>query len=129
MKSEIALRDMARPDREPLIHLENSALMPLPAPLDDPGAERAWKTLSEQARRRYECGLDDTCALSLPQPNTPAEEKQLVARFLTGLEKLFTRQNNWTFLQPLLLTMEHRAKCQTCGEACHIFQAGGRNEV
>ena len=25
--------------------------------------------------------------------------------------------------------MEHCAKCQTCSEACHIFEASGRNEI
>lgn len=129
MKSTIALPDLWRTNREPLTHLENRDLMPLPPPLDDPAADPPSKPLSAQARERYECGLDDTCALSLPQPKTPEEEARLVARFLSGLEKLFTRANNWTFLQPLLLTMEHCAKCQTCSEACHIFEASGRNEL
>src|SRR5208337_2625398 len=77
----------------------------------------------------YECSLDDTCAVSLPQPKTREEEQELVRKFISGLEKLFTRENNWTFLQPLLLTMEHCAKCQTCSEACHIYEASGRNEL
>ena len=123
------LKSMERPDRQPLTHVQNSDLMPLPAPLDDPADDRAWKELSEQARRQYECGLDDTCALSLPQPKSPEEEGELVAKFLSGLDKLFSRENNWTFLQPLVLTMEHCAKCQTCAEACHIFEASGRNEL
>ncbi len=129
MKSPIELQDMSRRDRQPLTHVNNADLMPLPAPLDDPAAEHAWKTLSAQARENYECGLDDTCALSLPHPKTPEEEAVLVGKFLTGLEKLFSRENNWTFLQPLMLTMEHCAKCQTCGDACHIFEASGRDEL
>ncbi|HEV2445740.1 MAG TPA: hypothetical protein VGS58_07450, partial [Candidatus Sulfopaludibacter sp.] len=120
---------MSRAERQPLVHLENRDLMPLPPPFDDPAADRAWKELSAQARELYECGLDDTCALSLPRPKTPEEEQQLVERFLSGLQKLFDRRNNWTFLQPLLLTMEHCAKCQTCSDACHIFEASGRNEL
>jgi Fe-S oxidoreductase len=120
---------MARPDREPLIHLDNADLMPLPAPLDDPSKDHNWSPLSPQARERYETGLDDTCAVSIPQPKTKQEEDELVRKFLAGLDKLFTRANNWTFLQPLLLTMEHCAKCQTCAEACHIFEASGRNEL
>jgi Fe-S oxidoreductase len=129
MKTGIRLSDLSRSDREPLIHLDNADLMPLPAPLDDPAADPAWKPLSAQARERYECGLDDTCALSLPQPKTPEEETELVGKFLSGLEKLFARENNWTFLQPLVLTMEHCARCQTCSDACHIFEASGRNEL
>jgi Fe-S oxidoreductase len=129
MKPPIRLADMSKPDREPLIHLENEELMPLPAPLDGPDKDHVWKALSADVRERYECGIDDTCALSLPHPRTPEEEKELVAKFLSGLEKLFTPENNWTFLQPLLLTMELCAKCQSCSAACHIFEASGSNEL
>ncbi len=129
MNKHIDLRDMSQSERDPLIHLENTDLMPLPAPLDSPEKDRAWAALSQQVTDKYECGLDNTCALNLPQPKTPEEEKQLVGKFLSGLEKLFTKENNWTFLQPLLLTMEHCTGCQTCSEACHIFEASGRNEL
>jgi len=129
MKPPVKLADMSRPDREPLVHLENGELMPLPAPLDDPAKDHAWRALSEQARQQYECGLDDTCVLSFPRPKTPAEERELVGKFLSGLDKLFSRENNWTFLQPLLLSMEHCARCQTCADACHIFEASGNNEL
>ena len=129
MSGGIKLRDVSRPDSEPLIHLENEDLMPLPAPLEGPEKDRAWAALSEPARSRYECGLDNTCAVNIPKPKTHDEEAQLVARFLSGLDKLFDKENNWTFLQPLLLTMEHCTGCQTCAESCHIFEASGRNEL
>jgi Fe-S oxidoreductase len=120
---------MSRPDREPLAHLNNEDLMPLPPPLDGADKDKPWNALSQQVRTKYECGLDDTCAVSLPQPKTAEDEKELVAKFLSGLDKLFTRENNWTFLQPLLLTMEHCTRCQTCAESCHVFEASGRNEL
>jgi len=129
MKTQPELRDMARTDREPLISLDNQDLMPLPAPLDSPEKDHAWTPLSAQVRAKVECGLDDTCAVSIPQPQSPEEEKALVAKFLSGLEKLFKKEENWTFLQPLLLTMEHCARCQTCADACHVFEASGRNEL
>ncbi len=129
MKEAVKLGDMSRPGRTPLAHLENEDLMRLPPPLEDPSKYHNWTALAPHTREKYECGLDDTCALNLPQPQTKEEEAQLVAKFLSGLEKLFTRENNWTFLQPLLLTMEHCAKCQTCSEACHIYEASGRNEL
>jgi Fe-S oxidoreductase len=120
---------MSRADRRPLAHLENEDLMPLPAPLDDVSKDHPWTALTDAARERFECGLDDTCVLNLPQPKTKEEEAELVGKFLSGLENLFTRENNWTFLQPLVLSMEHCAKCQTCAESCHIFEASGRNEL
>lgn len=129
MKDEIRLSDMSRPDRKPLTHVENADLMPLPAPLDSPEKDLPWTPLSEKVRQTVECGLDDTCALNIPQPQSKEEEEELVRKFLSGLDKLFTKENNWTFLQPLVLTMEHCAKCQTCSEACHIFEASGGNEL
>ena len=129
LKPEVALSDMSRPDHEPLVHLENAGLMALPPPLDGPANGRPWRALNGQARERYECGLDDTCALSFPRPRSAEEERELLGRFLSGLDKLFSRANNWTFLQPLVLTMEHCARCQTCSDACHVFEASGRNEL
>jgi hypothetical protein len=122
-KTPVRLDDLASTGKKPLIHLENEDLMPLPAPLDHPSKDHNWPPLSAQAGEKFECFLDDTCAVSIPQPKTKEEEDALVAKFLSGLDKLFVKENNWTFLQPLLLTMEHCAKCQTCSEACHIYEA------
>jgi len=72
---------------------------------------------------------DRYSALTLPQPKTPEEERALVDAFRSGLEKLFRREDNWTFLRPLLITIEHCVRCQTCAEACHIFTGSGRQEI
>jgi Fe-S oxidoreductase len=45
------------------------------------------------------------------------------------MRKLFTKENNWTFLSMLETTMEHCAKCNTCSDACHIYEASGKNEM
>jgi len=129
MKDKIKLSDMSRPDRKPLTHLVNEELMPLPYPLDSPEKDHDWKALTEKVVGSVECGLDDTCAINIPQPKTKEEEDELVKKFLAGLDKLFTKENNWTFLQPLILSMEHCAKCQTCSDACHIYEASGQNEM
>lgn len=124
-KPEVTLQDISREDDQPLIRLDVDELMPMPQPFE----ERPITPLKEEARQRYEAALDDTLALSIPKPKSAEEEKALVEKFLRGLEKLFEVENNWTFLQPLLLSMEHCARCQTCSEACHIFVASGRNEL
>lgn len=129
MSRQAKLSDLSRRGGAPLIHLRNEDLMPLPAPLEDAEQDRAWAELSAQCKANYECGLDDTCAVNIPRPKTPEDERALVAQFLSGLEKLFSKENNWTFLQPLLLTVEHCTGCQTCAESCHIFEASGRNEL
>ena len=128
-KKFVSISDMSRPGGQPLTHVDNDDLMPLPFPLDDPSKDHEWDELSDKAREQFECGLDDTIAVSIPKPKTPEEEKELVAKFLSGLDKLFIKEDNWTFLQPLVLTMEHCAKCQTCSEACHIYEASGHNEL
>ena len=56
---------------------------------------------------------DRYSALALPQPKSPEEERVLVDAFQRGLAKLFSREDNWTFLRPLLITVEHCVRCQT----------------
>jgi Fe-S oxidoreductase len=67
--------------------------------------------------------------VSFPKPKTPEEEKELVDKFVAGLQKLFEKENNWTFLQMLILSLENCAKCQTCVDACPIYEESGKNEV
>ncbi len=127
MKDVVSIKDLSSRTPESLIRLE-SRLKPLPSALQEDGSP-GFAPLSDQARQKYECALDDTCALNLPKPQSREQEEALVSAFLAGVEKLFTRENNWTFLQPLLLTMEHCTRCQTCSEACHVFESSGRNEL
>jgi Fe-S oxidoreductase len=128
MKEPVNIGDISRRDAEPITQLEKSELKPLPGGLGA-GDGPAFTPLSDQLKARCECGLDGTCALNLPKPKSREEEEALVKSFLSGVEKLFSKENNWTFLQPLLLTMEHCTRCQTCSDACHIYEASGRNEV
>ncbi len=53
----------------------------------------------------------------------------MVDAFLSGLRKLFSKDDNWTFLRPLLYSVQHCARCQTCSSACPIFEESGRNEL
>ena len=63
--------------------------------------------------------------MNIPKPETKEEEERLVKSFLSGMKKLFEEENNWIFLQPLIISAEHCAKCQTCSEACHIYEESG----
>ena len=103
--------------------------MRLPYPYDTPESDPDFKRLTEDQMDKYEVSLDGVVALSLPKPETKAEEEELVRKFLSGLEKLLTKENNWTFLQPLSLSMEHCAKCQTCNDACPIYVGSGKEEI
>jgi Fe-S oxidoreductase len=127
-KKNFKLEDISKPEGQ-WAHVADEDLMPLPAPLDKPEAEPPWREISDEAREKFECGLDDTLILNIPKPETKEQEEELVRKFLDGVAKLFSEEDNWPFLRPLTLSMEHCAQCQTCSEACHIYEASGENPV
>jgi Fe-S oxidoreductase len=127
-KTRVRISDIGKNPGEPLANITGKDLMPLPYPCSDfnhPGTGK----LTEDQQSRYETGFDGTIAAAIPKPQSKAEEDELCERFLTGLRKLFTPENNWTFLQPLSLSMEYCVKCQTCTDACPVYEASGRQEI
>ncbi len=108
--------------------LEIGELVPLPHPYQD-WVDEPIPQLTEDQRGRLEMGPDGVSALKIPKPETDQERERLVAKFLEGLRKLLTKENNWTFLLPLLLSLENCVKCQTCNEACGIYVDSGRAEM
>jgi Fe-S oxidoreductase len=127
IKKDLSIQDIARGEG-PLTHVDIEDQIPLPPPFDKREEEPVFAPLSDQARKKYEV-LDDTIALSLPKPASKEEEERLVNQFLDGMRKLITPENNWTFLQPFLMSMEHCARCHTCSEACHIYEESGGNPL
>jgi Fe-S oxidoreductase len=126
MSKRLTVEDFSeKSDR--LVRLESSDLMPLPEPLQD--FEETFQELSADQQQRYEASLDGFVALAIPKPKSPEEEQVLVERFLAGIEKLFTPENNWTFLQPLLHSVEYCVKCQLCNDSCPAYVASGRQEI
>jgi Fe-S oxidoreductase len=128
-KKRVRIEDISKKPSETLTELHKEDFMTLPAPFDTPESTPDFPPLTEAAKEKYECSLDGTIAISLPKPKDKQEEKELVGKFLSGLQKLFTKENNWTFLQPLVLSMEHCATCHTCSDACHIYEGSGNNPV
>ena len=87
-------------------------------------SRRSPRTSASRYRGRARTG---SRALQIPMPaDRGGEARQLVAKFLEGLRKLLTKENNWTFLQPLMLSLENCVKCQTCAESCPIYTDSGR---
>lgn len=125
-KEKFRLEDISAPTRQ-WSHVDAADVPPFPAPLN--GNEKDWTPLSDEKRETYEASLDDTLILDIPKPQTPEEEEELTRQFLDGVSKLFTKEDNWPFLRPLMLTMEHCANCQTCSAACHIFESSGENPI
>jgi Fe-S oxidoreductase len=111
-----------------LVELDVEKLPTLPHPYED-WQDEPTPPLSEQARTELETGLDGTLAVRIKQPETDEEREQLVAKFLAGLDKLFDKEDNWTFLQPWLLSFDNCVKCNTCADACPIFESSGRSEI
>lgn len=130
MKSKaVNISDISRNPDEQLIYITPEDLVPLPYPYDKPDATQPIKPLTEEQKDKYEASLDGILALAIPKPKSKEEEEKLVASFLNGLRKLLSKENNWTFLQPLILSLENCAKCQTCSDACPIYLASGRQEI
>jgi len=113
----------------PLADIPIAQQIPLPPPFDQLDDEPAATPLSDEARLRYESDLDGTIAVNIPRPETKLEEAELVQSFLSGMKKLFEEENNWIFLQPLIISAEYCAKCQTCSDACHIYEESGESEI
>ena len=106
-----------------------SKLIPLPPPYDAIDPATMWKELTPEKKALIDASADGVSALGLKRPTDPAEEKRLLDGFVAGLHKLLSRDDNWTFLQALQLTLDHCTHCQTCAEACPIFTGSGENEI
>ncbi len=123
-----SLRDIGRVPGQ-LVEVNPKRLMPLPYPYDGDESQFSIKPLTESARQNLECDLDGTMAIQIPRPKTRQEEDELVRKFINGLRKLFSANDDWTFLGPLLLRLDYCARCQTCAEACPVYLASGKEEV
>ena len=89
-----------------------------------------FKKLKEGTHDKFDGAIDGVLAAGVPKPKSKEEEQQeIINKFIEGVKKLFSKQNNWTFLQPLLLSMEHCARCQTCNDDCPVYEASGYKEV
>lgn len=120
-------QDMGKPS-EQLFTL--GKLMPLPAPYDKAGMEPDFSAPSEILKKNYCASLDGFVGNDvLARPKTKEQEEAMMKFFLNGLEKLFSDETNRGFLQPLILSFEYCAKCNTCSEACHVYKASGEAEI
>ena len=86
-----------------------------------------------RAIREGECNisrsLDGVSALCLSELGSRTEEKMMAARFVSGLRKLFSPVDNWTFAQQLHLSMENCVHCHTCDAACPVYLSSGKKEI
>ena len=92
-----------------LVNIRVEDLPPLPHPYEN-FVEPEIAELTDDQKGKWEHSLDGVSAINLPKPESPEQERKLVEGFLRGLKKLLSKENNWTFLQPLTLSLEYCAK-------------------
>jgi len=123
------LSDISKNPDEQLLDITAEDLVPLPYPYDKPDDKPPVKPLTEEQKNRYESSLDGVSVVGILKPKSKEEEDKLVQSFLKGLKKLLSKEDNWTFLQPLMLSLEYCAKCLVCSEECPTYLASGRQEI
>lgn len=128
-KKRTKLSDISKNPDEQLLDIKAEDLVPLPYPYDKPDNKVPIKPLTEEQKSTYECSLDGISVVGIPKPKSKEEEDRMVKRFLSGLRKLLSKEDNWTFWQQLMLTLESCVRCQTCNEACPIYLASGQQEI
>ncbi len=126
-KRPTKLKDISK-NTERLHTILSGDLPPLPYPYED-WEDKPISEIPESKRKGKDISLDGVMNLSVPIPKTEGEKAEMVAKFLSGLRKLLTQENNWTFLEPFLLSLDNCVKCNTCSEACPIFEMSGRAEI
>lgn len=126
----ITLQDMKKPQDVQLSAPDLNSYMKLPKPYDTVESQPALKEPKGSWTEKNITFLDGYAGIeNLVRPETKEEERALVEKFLSGLEKILSDDTNRAMIQPLLLSLEYCAKCNTCSEACHIFEASGKNEI
>lgn len=124
----IRIEDIGRPTDQ-LTDGALGHLVPLPPPYDATDGLPTRKRLSDQAITDCDSSLDGFLAVGMSRPKNKAEEQRLIERFIAGLDRLVSSEDNWTFLQQLTLSLDHCAHCQTCVESCPLYTASGHEEV
>jgi Fe-S oxidoreductase len=128
-KSDIRLKDMADERNRVLTEVRIEDLIPLPPPYDTIEGQPDWRPLTDEQGATYIHNLDNVVALNLNANGNEAERKRDAERFVSGLGKLLSPENNWTFLGPLLLSLEYCVQCQTCANSCPIFAGSGEADL
>ena len=124
MKTDLTFNDMATEEGQ-MTTVDVSSLKKLPVDF----REFPWKTYTDAQKNEFCCLLDDVVALQIPVPKTPEEEEEFLINFLEGVPTPFTPETNWTSLAMLDTSMEYCAQCNSCSEACHLFEATNGHDM
>jgi Fe-S oxidoreductase len=128
-RKKTTLNDISKDVDEQMLELAVEDLMSLPFDCDQGSEVSAISPLSDEQKEIYDCSLDGTVVVGLQKPKNKEEEQKLVDGFLSGLRKLLSKDDNWTFWQQLMLTLDTCVRCQSCNDACPIYVASGKQEI
>ena len=127
---KITPRDISKLPGEQLTYIDYDQLMPLPAPFSSQDTWPKRVEMKQDWSDKFYANLDGVIAIdTFVTPKTDEEKQELVQKFLSGVEKMLSEEANKGIIQALELSMEYCAKCNTCSNACHIFEASGGNEI
>lgn len=124
-KDQTKLVDIAKSGDQILSVLQNADLIPLHALAAQPELappDQDWQD-------SYSFSLDGYSDFAVSKPETPEEKQAFVDSFREGVGRLFSAENNWTFLKALQLSLEYCMRCQTCSDACHVYLGSGKKEI
>jgi len=127
MARRTKIKDISLP-RKQLVEIIPEELLELPYPYNHVSPE-LLRQLKERLEPKYDSPLDGTSVLGIAEPKNEEDKTALVNSFLNGLRKLLTPTDNWTFLQPLLLSLENCVKCQNCSKVCPIYIGSGKQDI
>ncbi|MEM2727382.1 MAG: (Fe-S)-binding protein [Archaeoglobaceae archaeon] len=125
MNEKITITDIAKKEGM-LAKINPEELMKLPEPYD-----QISETLNEPITDKgYVYDLDGFIAIDSDwKPKDEKEERELIEKFRNGLKKLLDKEANWTFLYPLLISLEYCTRCKSCSLACHVYLGSGKKEI
>jgi len=126
-KNKLTVKDIGK-QTDQLLTIDLNELPKLPYPYED-WEDPPYPEISEGRRETTDISLDGVLNVPVPKLKTEEEKEQFVVRFLDGLKKLLSKENNWPFLKPFMLSIDNCVRCNTCAEACHVYEMSGRQEA
>lgn len=129
-KKRSKLTDMSKPQDVQLSTPDLNDYIKLPKPYDTIESQPVLQAPKGNWIDKNITFLDGYAGVEgLVRPETKEEERAFVEKFLSGLEKLLSDDTNRGMIQPLLLSFEYCAKCNTCSDACHVYLGSGGKEI
>jgi Fe-S oxidoreductase len=123
----IRIKDLGK-NVDQLFEFKFNELPKLPYPYED-WVDPDLPEVPEKKRIGLDTSLDGVMNVKVPIPETEEGKQEMVAKFLNGLQKLLSKDSNWTFLKPFMLSLDNCVKCNTCSAACPVFNESGRVEI